>query len=146
MADQRQFRKTDYEEIPGQIVVMTGTPSYNLSGDGTVTVPGVQGFVPPPITFQRAIPTYNDGSGPRQVANLDGIVQPGEYQQRGRDSPVAGPSSAPDYESKISSNPFDDFIIEGYENVTYEPSMLINISLNRLSNHFKEKWRILYMI
>lgn len=121
MADQRQFRKKDYEEIPGQIVVMTGAPSYNISGDGTVIVPGVQGFVPPPITFQRAMPSYNDGSVPRQVANLDGIVQPGEQPRP--DSPVAGPSSAPDYGSKISSNPFDDFIIEGYENVSYEPSM-----------------------
>ena len=33
MADQRQFKKRDYEEIPGQIVVMTGNTSYTISGD-----------------------------------------------------------------------------------------------------------------
>ena len=122
MADQRQFRKRDYEEIPGKSLVLTGVSSYNISGDGTVTVPGNQGFVPPPVLLQRTMPSYNEVSGTQQVANLDGIVEAKESRKPNLDSPVAGPSSASEYPSRISSNPLDDFIIEGYENVSYEPS------------------------
>ena len=120
MADQRQFKKRDYEEIPGQIVVMTGNTSYTISGDGTVTVPGSRGFIPPPVMFQRAPPSYNDATDSRKVANLDGLVQSAD--EGAIALPVAGPSSEPEYRSHISSNPFDEFTIDGYENVTYEPS------------------------
>lgn len=123
MADQRQFRKRDYEEIPGQTVFMTGATSCTISGDGTVTVHGVKGFVPPPIVLQRSPPSYNDVTDSRKVANLDGLVQPDE--EGAVALPVAGPSSEPDYGNRLSNNPFDEFIIEGYENVTYEPSQWI---------------------
>lgn len=122
MADSRQFRKRDYEEIPGQTMIMTGIPSYTITDDGIVTVTGTQGYIPPSVTLQRAIPSYNDVPGSRQVANLDGIVQSGASQNPGQDTPVAGPSSASDYDSRLSTNPFDDFVIEGYEIVSYEPS------------------------
>lgn len=137
MADQRQSRKNDYEEIPGQVIMMKTLPSfhYSLDDDGTaVTIPGSRGFVPPPILLQRSPPSYGETSTSREVANLDGHVQSEDQGVRPKSSllPVAGLSSEEGYKSQLSSSAFDEFIIEGYEHVTYETSQCI--FFNRLSD------------
>jgi hypothetical protein len=98
-----------------------------ISGDGSVvTVPGSQGFIPPPVVLQRSLPSYNEVPGSQSIATLDGYaptteqgVKPKSLKQTEK---AARPTSDPEYESNISPNAFDEFIIEGYENVTYEPS------------------------
>jgi hypothetical protein len=129
MADQRQSRNNDYLDIPGEVFIMKNLSSFGqISGDASVvTVSGSQGFIPPPIVLQRSPPSYNEASDSRPVAVLDGYVpaagqgvKPKIPQQP--PAAVAGPSTEPEYESNISSNAFDEFIIEGYENVTNEPS------------------------
>lgn len=128
MADQRQSRKKDYLDIPGEIFVMKNLSSFGqISGDRSVlTVPGSQGFIPPPIVLQRSPPSYNEASDYRPVAILDGYVPPAEQGVKPKTLQhppgLAGPSTEPEYENNISSNAFDEFIIEGYENVTNEPS------------------------
>lgn len=137
MADQRQCRKRDYDEIPGEVIIMNTIPSlkYSSGGDGAVVIiPGSRGFVPPPVVIQRSPPSYNEASSLPQVANLDGYVQSIEQGARPKLPPVAGPSSEADYRSHLSSSAFDEFIIEGYEHVTYETSECILLILNRLNS------------
>lgn len=100
---------------------------YSLDDDGTaVTIPGSRGFVPPPILLQRSPPSYGETSTSRQVANLDGHVQSEDQGVRPKSSllPVAGLSSEEGYKSQLSSSAFDEFIIEGYEHVTYETTLI----------------------
>ena len=76
MADQRQSRKDDYIEIPGEVFVMKNLFSLRqISGDGSVvTVPGSQGFIPPPVVLQRSLPSYNEVPGSQSIATLDGYA------------------------------------------------------------------------
>ena len=147
MADQRQSRKDDYIEIPGEVFVMKNLFSLRqISGDGSVvTVPGSQGFIPPPVVLQRSLPSYNEVPGSQSIATLDGYaptteqgVKPKSLKQTEK---AARPTSDPEYESNISPNAFDEFIIEGYENVTYEPSRYFFLLFLNVSVNISSQWR-----
>lgn len=90
-----------------------------------------RGFIPPALAVGRAPPTYNEVAQSQHVINLNGLAQlDGTNQEEGAAAALPlhsldGKKTTPIDGATASSNPFDDFIVEGYEDVTYEPSKLI---------------------
>ena len=117
MADQRQSSRNGFSYIPGSITAETSfteTPPPTSS----VTVNAASRFIPPPVALQRDPPAYNEVvSSSRAVAVLDNDNEYGE----GAIAQVESVES-PEYSDKDPDLTSDEYVIQGYEHVTYEPS------------------------
>jgi hypothetical protein len=103
MANPRQWSRGGYEDIPGSVISET-----SFIEGSSLTVSGNRGFIPPSVNL-RDPPNYNEAARSQEVPTLDS----NSNAENSRDGYPKDPQNA-----RI----LDEFLIEGYEHVTYEPS------------------------
>ena len=108
MANPRQWTRGGYEDIPGSVISETSF----IEGSSS-TVSGNRGFIQPSMNL-RDPPNYNEAARSQEVPTLDSSSNAENYvTENSRDGyPRDNPSA----------RMLDEFLIEGYEHVTYEPS------------------------